>query len=161
MIQLIDDSIDYQNMKKSLESKRLEASEVHTRELFGIYKALTDGEFSKIYSNDYFGFTRVIMEQPLMQNGVVKANKSGKPKPDSKKRDDERLPLEESVKHFYEREVRPDLSDSWYDRKTDKVGCEINLSKYFYRFKPLRLLEQSTILFSLVLFEKFNRHLQE
>ena len=129
-------------MKKSLGSKRKEVSEAHTRDLFQIYESFVEGEFSKIYSNDYFGYTKVTVEQPLMKNGVVTTYKSGKPKPDTKKRDYERVPLTESVEQFYEREVRPHLSDSWLDRKKDRVGYEINFSKYFYRFKPLRPLEE-------------------
>lgn len=143
-IQLIDGSSFFRNMKKSLGSKRKEVSEVHTRELFQIYDSFAEGEFSKIYWNEFFGYTKVIVEQPLVENGVVKTYKSGKPKPDSKKRDYERVPLTESVEQFYENEVRPHLSDSWLDRRKDKVGYEINFSKYFYKFTPLRSLEEIT-----------------
>ena len=141
-IQLIDGSSFFRNMKKSLGSKRKEVSQVHRRELFQIYESFAEREFSKIYSNDFFGYTKVTVEQPLVENGVVKTFKSGKPKPDSKKRDYERVPLTESVEHYYEREVRPHLSDSWLDRRKDKIGYEINFSKYFYKFTPLRSLEE-------------------
>ena len=30
------------------------------------------------------------------------------------------------------------------DRNKDKVGYEINLTKYFYKYKPLRSLEEIT-----------------
>ncbi len=143
-IQLIDGSRFFQNMKKSLGNKRKEVSEAQYRRLFEIYESCAEGEYSKIYSNAFFGFTRVVVEQPLIENGVVKTYKSGKPKPDTKKRDYERVPLTESVEQYYEREVRPHLSDSWLDRKKDRVGYEINFSKYFYRFKPLRPLEEIT-----------------
>ncbi len=44
----------------------------------------------------------------------------------------------------YEREVKPHLPDSWMDRNKDKVGYEINFTKYFYKYKPLRSLEDIT-----------------
>ena len=37
--------------------------------------------------------------------------------------------------------MKPHLPDSWMDRSKDKVGYEINFTKYFYKFTPLRTLE--------------------
>ena len=33
------------------------------------------------------------------------------------------------------------IPDSWMDRLKDKIGYEINFTKYFYKFSPLRSLE--------------------
>ena len=52
--------------------------------------------------------------------------------------------LQEDIDQYYEREVQPHLPDSWMDRSKDKVGYEINFTKYFYQFKPLRPLEDIT-----------------
>ena len=62
-------------------------------------------------------------------------------KPDSTKRDYERIPLKDDILEYFEREVVPYLKDSWLDRKKDTVGYEINFTKYFYKFKPLRDLK--------------------
>ena len=48
------------------------------------------------------------------------------------------------IDDYYEREVKPHLPDSWMDRNKDKIGYEINFTKYFYRYKPLRSLEDIT-----------------
>ena len=37
--------------------------------------------------------------------------------------------------------MKPHLPDAWMDRTKDKVGYEINFTKYFYKFTPLRSLE--------------------
>jgi type I restriction enzyme M protein len=68
---------------------------------------------------------------------VVK-DKSGNPKPDSKLRDSERIPLTEDIEEYFNREVEPHLPDSWIDFEKSKVGYEINFTKYFYQYKPLR-----------------------
>ena len=146
-IQLIDGSSFYYSMKKSLGNKRKEISESQSEELRHVYEAFKDGEISKIYSNEYFGYTKVTVEQPLVDdNGIIK-DKSGKPKPDSKKRDIERVPLTDSVGEYFEREVKPHLQDAWMNRSKDRVGYEINFSKFFYKFTPLRSLDE--ILFDL------------
>lgn len=64
------------------------------------------------------------------------------PKPDTSKRGNERVSLSESIEEYYEREVKPHLPNSWMDRSKDKIGYEINFTKYFYKFTPLRSLDE-------------------
>ena len=47
----------------------------------------------------------------------------------------------QTIEEYYNREVKPHLPESWIDHKKTKVGYEINFTKYFYEFKPLRSLE--------------------
>lgn len=141
-VQLIDGSSFFHVMKKSLGSKRKWISPEQSDELFKLYLNFEDGEFSKIYPNNFFGYTKVVVEQPLIENGAIKTDKKGNPKPDTSKRDTERVPLSENIDGYYDREVRPHLSDSWMDRSKDKVGYEINFTKYFYKFTPLRRLDE-------------------
>ena len=112
-----------------------------TQQLFEIYQNNEETEFCKIYPNSFFGYTKVVIEQPLIENGLPKTDKTGNPKPDTSKRDSERVPLSESIDDYYDQEVKPHLPDSWMDRSKDKVGYEINFTKYFYKFTPLRTLE--------------------
>ena len=48
----------------------------------------------------------------------------------------------DDIEEYYQREVKPHLPDSWMDRNKDKVGYEINFTKYFYKYTPLRQLEE-------------------
>ena len=105
------------------------------------YELNGETEISKIFPNEFFGYTKVTVEQPLIENGFVKTDKKGNAKADSKLRDYESIPLSESVEEYFEREVRPHLPDAWMERKKDKVGYEINFTKYFYEYKPLRAVE--------------------
>lgn len=143
-VQLIDGSSFFKPMKKSLGSKRKFINEGQTNDLIQLYQNFEETEFSKIYNNEFFGYTKVVIEQPLEENGLVITKKDGSPKPDTSKRDNERIPLTEDIDEYYEREVKPHLPNSWMERDKDKVGYEINFTKYFYKYKPLRSLEEIT-----------------
>lgn len=143
-VQLIDGSSYFKMMKKSLGNKRKYLDENHRKEIVDLYTKFEESEFSKIYPNHFFGYTKVTIEQPLMENGEIVTDKSGNPKPDSKLRDNERIQLSEDIEGYYEREVKPHLPNSWMDRSRDSVGYEINFTKYFYKYKPLRSLEDIT-----------------
>ena len=137
-IQLIDGSKNFKVIKKSLGSKRKEMSRDEIDEILNSYLNFQENEVSKIYENSYFGYTKVQVEQPLVEDGEIIKLKSGKPKPNSKLRDYERIPLSESIDDYYETEVNPHLPESWMDRSKDKIGYEINFRKQFHIFEPLR-----------------------
>ena len=110
-----------------------------------IYLDSEENEYSKIYPNEFFGYTKVTIEQPLLDDdGNIVTDKQGNPKPDSKKRDYERVPLEQDIVGYYDREVKPHLPNSWMNRDKDNIGYEINFTKYFYKYKPLRSLNEIT-----------------
>lgn len=141
-VQLIDGTSFFSQMRKNLGDKGKYITDEQSQQLFEIYQNNEENEFCKIYPNNFFGYTKVVVEQPLIENGDIKTDKKGNPKPDTSKRDTERVPLSESIDDYYDREVRPHVSDSWMDRSKDKVGYEINFTKYFYQFTPLRSLEE-------------------
>ena len=84
-----------------------------------------------------FKYTKNAVQQAL----TFLKDKKGNPKPDSKKRDYEKIPLQQNIDDYFTNEVKPHLLDSWMDRNKDKIGYEINFTKYFYKYKPLRSLE--------------------
>uniref|UniRef100_UPI0040474061 type I restriction-modification system subunit M n=1 Tax=Polynucleobacter sp. TaxID=2029855 RepID=UPI0040474061 len=139
-VQLIDGSSFWTSMRKNLGDKGKYITEDQKDQLFNTYQKFEENEFCKIYPNSFFGYTKVVIEQPLIENGEYKKDRQGNKKSDSSKRDNERIPLSESIENYFEREVRPHLPESWMDRSKDKIGYEINFTKYFYRFTPLRSL---------------------
>ena len=144
-VQLINGSDFYQIMKKSLGSKRKFITDNQITEIKKTYKDFVENDYSKIFDNKYFGYTKVVIEQPTIDDkGKVVKDKQGNPKPDGSMRDFERIPLTEDVEEYYQREVKPHLPNSWMDRDKDKVGYEINFTKYFYQYKPLRSVEEIT-----------------
>ncbi|MCG6657784.1 SAM-dependent DNA methyltransferase [Halomonas campisalis] len=77
-------------------------------------------------------------------------DKKGNPEPDTGLRDNENVPLNESVYDYFEREVKPHVPDAWIDEeKRDPldgrigiVGFEIPFNRHFYQFTPPRPLEE-------------------
>jgi type I restriction enzyme M protein len=144
-VQLINGSSFFRIMKKSVGDKRKEMTEDHIINLTGLYSDFKETEHSKIYPNEFFGYTKVTIEQPLKdERGNVVTDRQGNPKPDTKLRDHERIPLQMDIEEYYDREVKPFLPESWMDREKDKVGYEVNFTKYFYQYKPLRSSREIT-----------------
>ena len=137
-IQLIDGSSFYKTMKKSLGNKRKFISDEMVKELTNTYENFKENEYCKIFNNEFFGYTKVVIEQPLVKDGKVQLDKDGKPKPDGSLRDFERIPLGTDIEQYFENEVKPHLPTSWMDRNKDSIGYEINFTKYFYNYVPLR-----------------------
>ncbi len=140
-IQLIDGTLFYTSMRKNLGDKGKYISDEQIQELIEIYQNNQENEFCKIYQNNFFGYTKVVIEQPLIEDGDLKTDKQGNPKADTSKRDSERVSLSENIEEYYNLEVKPNLPESWMDRSKDKIGYEINFTKYFYKFTPLRSME--------------------
>ena len=143
-VQLIDGSLFYTKMKKSLGDKRKELSESGREKILETYLANEENDFCQIHPNDFFGYTRVEVHRPLVEDGVVVTNKKGEPKKDTSKKDYERIQLGEDIEKYFEQEVKPYRPDAWMDRSKDRIGYEINFRKYFYEYKPLRSLEEIT-----------------
>jgi type I restriction enzyme M protein len=143
-VQLIDGSNLYKQMKKSLGSKRKEISDEHRETILKTYSEFKETEISKVFPNEYFGYRKVIIEQPLKDNSKVVKDKMGVVKPDSSLRDYERIPLGVDVNEYFDKEVKPYLPESWMDRSKDSIGYEINFTKFFYQYKPLRSLNDLT-----------------
>lgn len=61
----------------------------------------------------------------------------GNVEPDPTLRDTENVPLKESIHEYFEREVLPHVPDAWIDESKTKIGYEISLTRYFYRYEQL------------------------
>lgn len=236
-IQLINATAFFQKMARSLGNKRNEIGEDHIAEITKIYGAFKNGEYCKIFKNEYFGYTRVTVERPLRLNfqaskeriallddepafkNLAKSKKKGdkalkeieegernqklikdallsmdrnklykdretftedvkatfekkgdkvkapalkmvlkalsqrdesadicmdskgNPESDPELRDFENVPLADDIDAYFKREVLSHVPDALMDRAKDKVGYEINFTKEFYKYKPLRSLE--------------------
>jgi len=85
-------------------------------------------------------------ETCLFESGKQK----GQPEPNPDLRDNENIPLKQSVQAYFEREVLPHVSDAWIDEsKVDSkdgevgiIGYEIPFNRHFYVYQPPRALEE-------------------
>ncbi|CAB9495343.1 type I restriction-modification system subunit M [Alteromonas macleodii] len=94
----------------------------------------------------YFGEHNDEAEICYVESGKNK----GQPEPNPDLRDNENVPLTESVQSYFEREVLPHVPNAWIDEsKRDEkdgevgiVGYEIPFNRHFYEYKPPRKLEE-------------------
>lgn len=140
-IQLIDSSNLYQQLKKSLGNKRKRINKEDREYILKIYEEFKENEICKIFSNDFFGYQKLTIEQPLVIDGKIVKDKKGNIKPDSSLRDNERIPLNFDIDDYFENEVKHHLPNSWVDKNKTQVGYEINFTKYFYKYTPLRSVQ--------------------
>lgn len=156
-VQLIDASGMWQKMRKNLGSKRKELSDEHIDEitrLFGNAEEVStrdeeghDIPISRIFNNEDFGYQTITVERPLLKKDgkpqlETKGKRKGQPKPDSKLRDTEEVPLGKDIHKYFEREVKPHVPDAWIDEEKTKIGYEIPFNRHFYVFKPPRELAE-------------------
>ncbi len=235
-IQLIDATSRFKKMRKSLGYKRNYLGEDDIKEILQYYGKFKEDKNCKLFDNEEFGYTKVIVERPLQlnyqvtderienlysvsafaklteskkenpdlklkeeeegrkkQQEIILALKKtgnhlyknwdefeakvkealkdldltpnfvkniilalsehddtadyvldakGKKQQDSNLRDSEKIPLKQDIKKYFEKEVKPYYPDAWMDRCKDKIGYEINFTRYFYEYKPIRPLEE-------------------
>jgi type I restriction enzyme M protein len=142
-IQLVDATGFFEKMKRSLGNKRNEMSTAQIDAITRLYCEFQDGEFSKIFDREDFGYTRIQVERPLRdEKGKVLLDAKKNPKPDSSLRDYENIPLKQDIEEYFAKEVLTHVPDAWMDRTNDKIGYEVNFTRYFYKYQPLRSLEE-------------------
>lgn len=81
-----------------------------------------------------FGYNKITVESPLLDEEGNVVRKGKKIQPDTKKRDTENVPLDEDIDAYFEREVKPFNKDAWIDKNKTKVGYEIPFTRYFYKY---------------------------
>ena len=142
-VQLIDASGMKVSRRKNIGNKRYDLTPEVRDVITKMYGDFRDAEYdsnglhceSKIFDNSYFGYTRITVESPQKdEKGNIITDKKGNPKPDSKKRDYENVPLSEDIHEYFNREVKPYNPGAWIDEKKSVVGYEIPFTRVFYKF---------------------------
>lgn len=141
-VQLINASDFYNKMRKNLGSKRNELSKEHIDNITKIYGDFVENEYSKIFENEYFGYRKVTVLQPeLNDDGAPKKNKKGDYIPNKELTDTENIPLQETIEDYMNREVIPFAKYAYIDGSKTKIGYEISFTKYFYKYQEPRKTE--------------------
>lgn len=141
-VQLINASVFYNKMRKNLGSKRNELSKEHIDNITKIYGDFVENEYSKIFENEYFGYRKVTVLQPeLNDDGTPKKNKKGEYIPNKELTDTENIPLQETIEDYMNREVIPFAKYAYIDESKTKIGYEISFTKYFYKYQEPRKTE--------------------
>lgn len=133
----------YNKMMRSLGNKRKEIHEKAIEKITKAYGEFKENEYCKIFDNEDFGYYRITVERPKRnEKGEIEKDKRGNVVADADLRDFENIPLKDNIEQYFEREVKPHVPDAWIDETKTKIGYEINFTKYFYQYKPLRSLEE-------------------
>lgn len=142
-VQLIDASKCYVKRRKNIGNKRVDLDDNAIRLIMKAYSAfsdvcLEDGDLSveaKVFDNDDFGYTKVTVETPILDEVREPILKKGKPQPDKKKTDTEIIPLKDDIDAYIKKNVMPYNPIAYLDRSKDKVGYEIPFTRLFYKFE--------------------------
>ena len=143
-VQLIDASHCAEPRRKSIGTKRNDITDRCRELIVKAYGDFSEGIYgdengiyceSRIFDNDDFGYRRITVERPTIDENGKTVLKKGKPVADSSLRDYENVPLKEDVDEYFRREVLPFAPDAWIDKSKTKVGYEIPMTRYFYRYQ--------------------------
>ena len=154
-IQLIDATAIKTPLRKNMGEKNCELSPAQRQEIVRIFMAFEESEVSRIFPNSEFGYWKVSVQQPLLdEQGSPVRDKKGRIQPDKAKADTEIIPFryEGGIEAFMDAEVRPYAPGAFVDPKATKIGYELSFTKYFY--KPVQLRPMEDIVADLKALEK-------
>ncbi len=119
-IQLIDATQMKSPLRKNMGEKNCELTPEIRAEIVRIFMEMEESEVSRIFPNEEFGYWKVTVLQPLLdESGRPQHDKKGKLIPDKDKTDSEVVPFtyEGGIDAFMEKEVLPYVPDAWVDEK--------------------------------------------
>ncbi len=137
-VQLINANGLFEKRRKSLGNKRNDIPQSAIDSITQVYGDFKESKISKIFNNEDFGYSKVVVERPLKDEDSNLVLKKGQKQPDTALRDSENIPLTEDIQAYFEREVLPFAPDAWIDDKKTKIGYEIPFTRYFYEYTPPR-----------------------
>ena len=129
--------------KKSLGDKRNDIREEEDIPIImEIYNKFENSKYSRVFSNQDFGFLELTVEQPKRKANGELDLKKGKKQPDSSLRSTEHVRLDQNVNDYFKNEVLPHIDqESWLDLTKTRIGYEINFQQYFYEYQKLESSE--------------------
>jgi type I restriction enzyme M protein len=140
-VQLINASSElyFKKMHKTIGDKSNELTATHIEAIQKLYFEFNENEYSKIFTNEEFGYYQVVIHQPEKDaTGKIVTDSKGKPKSDVNLKDYENISITENIDQYFKNEVLPFVADAWYDKQKMKVGYEIPFNKHFYQHRSLR-----------------------
>lgn len=147
---LIDATQCFEKRRKGIGDKKNDITRVCRNLIVNAYGEYRDGTWKDTGSNGQeiivearlmetveFGFNRVTVESPIVDENGEPVLKRGKMQADKAKADTEDIPLTQDIDAYIEREVRPYNKYAWVDKKKTKVGYTIPFTRVFYKYAEL------------------------
>ncbi len=144
-MQLIDATEIKSPLRKNLGEKNCETTEEDRAKILQLLLDFKETPQSKIFPNNEFGYWSVKVYQPQRdEQGNIVCDKKGKPVVDKKSKDTEIIPFryEGGIEGFFQNEILPYSPDAILDEKSIETGYELSFTKYFYKPKQLRSIEE-------------------
>lgn len=144
-IQLIDATGLKSPLRKNLGEKNCEFTPEINEQILRAYMDFEETPISKIFDNSEFGYWEITVDRPKRdEQGVIVKNKRGKIEIDKTLRDKEQVPLtyEGGIEAFVRNEILPYSPDAIVDTDDYVIGYELSFTKYFYKPKRLRTLDE-------------------
>ena len=141
-VQLINASDCYIKRRKNIGNKRVDLDTNCINMILNAYNEFDNKEYqdgnlkveSKVFDNEYFGYTTVTVETAAKDEKGNYILKKGKKTPIKGATDTETIPLQEDIEEFFNKNVLPYNPDAYMDKSKDKVGYEIPFTRIFYKF---------------------------
>lgn len=144
-IQLIDATGLKSSLRKNLGEKNCEFTPEINEQILRAYMDFEETPVCKIFDNSEFGYWEITVDRPKRdEQGVIVKNKRGKIEIDKTLRDKEQVPLtyEGGIEAFVRNEILPYTPDAIVDTDDYVIGYELSFTKYFYKPKRLRTLDE-------------------
>ncbi|SHE58059.1 type I restriction-modification system subunit M [Caloramator proteoclasticus] len=109
-------------------------------EFIDVLKTLFKEKQLKLSANILKAILSALSEKD--ETADICVDSKGNPEADPDLRDTENVPLKEDIYEYFEREVKPHVSDAWIDEDKTKIGYEIPFTRHFYKYEPLRSSEE-------------------
>lgn len=141
-VQLIDASKCFVKRRKNIGSKRVDLNDTCIDLIIKAYEAFENDTYeedglvveSKVFDNDFFGFTKVTVETAQADKDGKPIMKKGKYQPVKGASDSEIIPLQEDIDAYMEKNVTPYNPLAYIDPTKSKIGYEIPFTRLFYKF---------------------------
>ena len=143
-VQLIDATEIKTPLRKNLGEKNCETTEDNRAQIMKLLMDFKETPQSKIFPNDEFGYWSVKVYQPQRDEQGNIIRKKGVPVIDKKSKDTEIIPFRYpgGIDGFVQNEILPYAPDAIIDKSSIETGYELSFTKYFYKPKQLRSIEE-------------------
>ena len=149
-VQLIDASKCFVKRRKNIGKKRVDLDNSCIELIVKAYNEFSNNLYenanlvveSKVFENEFFGYTKVTVETAIADENGKPILKKGKMQAEKGKTDTEIIPLKDDIDEYFEKNVLPYNPLAFMDRTKDKIGYEIPFTRLFYKFVAPRSSEE-------------------
>ena len=149
-VQLIDASKCFVKRRKNIGNKRVDLDNSCIELIVKAYNEFSNNLYenanlvveSKVFENEFFGYTKVTVETAIADENGNPILKKGKMQVEKGKTDTEIIPLKDDIDEYFEKNVLPYNPLAFMDRAKDKVGYEVPFTRLFYKFVAPRSSEE-------------------